>query len=182
MGGGNPGIVPASYGKFDVTFDSRGGSEVPFQAVAPGGTATEPQAPTKDGMVFDGWYTDEDPTSPFKFSTTINGDLALHAVFKAAKAANTLSAKAKSKKAVAVKAGKSLKAKKLFKVSGAKGKVTYKKAKGSKKITVAANGTVKVKKGCKKGTYTLTVKVRAAGNANYNASAWKTVKVKILVK
>ena len=41
---------------------------------------------------------------------------------------------------------------------------------------------MKVKKGCKKGTYTLKVKVRAAGNANYKASAWKTVKVKVLVK
>ena len=100
-----------------------------------------------------------------------------------AKAANTLAAKAKTKKAVPVKAGKSLKAGKLLKVSGAKGKVTYKKASGSKKITVdKKTGKVTVAKGCKAGAYALKVKVRAAGDANYKASAWKTVKVKVLVK
>jgi len=104
------------------------------------------------------------------------------ATYKIKKAANTLSAKAKSKKAVAVRAGKSLKAERLFKVSGAKGKVAYKKAKGSKKIAVAKNGKVSVKKRCKKGTYALTVKVRAKGTANYKASKWKAVKVKVRVK
>ena len=100
-----------------------------------------------------------------------------------AKAANTLTAKAVTKKAVPVKAGKGLAAKKLLKVSKSKGAVTYKKAKGSKKITIdKKTGKVTVAKGAKKGTYTLKVKVKAAGNANYRASAWKTVKVKVKVE
>jgi hypothetical protein len=91
--------------------------------------------------------------------------------------------KARSSKPVAVKAGKSKRASKALKVTAnaSKGKVTYKKAKGSKKITVAKNGKVSVKKGCKAGTYALTVKVRAKGNDNYKASKWKTVKVKVKV-
>ena len=100
------------------------------------------------------------------------------------KAANTLKAKAKTKKAVPIKAGKKLKTRKLFKVSGAKGAVVYKKTgkAGGKKIVVAKNGTVKVKKGCKRGTYKLKVKVQAKGDANYLASPIKTVTVKIKVK
>ena len=105
------------------------------------------------------------------------------ATYKIAKAKNTLVAKAKSKKAIAVKAGKSLKAKRLFKISKKKGKVTYKKVNkaGGKKITVTKKGTVKVKKGCKKGTYTLKVKVKAKGTSNYKAGS-KIVKVKLKVK
>jgi len=63
-----------------------------------------------------------------------------------------------------------------------KGAVTYKKANkaGGKKITVTKKGTVKVKKGCKKGTYTLKVKVTAKGTSNYKAGS-KTVKIKLKV-
>ena len=45
-------------GTFTVTFDSNGGSEVPSQKVEAGGTVTMPDAPTKDGYVFAGWFTD----------------------------------------------------------------------------------------------------------------------------
>ena len=70
------------------------------------------------------------------------------------------------------------------------GKMTYtlssakKKGKNLKKsFKVNANtGSVKIKKKLKKGTYKVTVKVKAVGNANYNASAWKAVTFKIKVK
>ena len=42
-------------------------------------------------------------------------------------------------------------------------------------------GKVTVKKGLKKGTYPVKVKVTAAGNANYNKAA-KTVTCKVVVK
>ena len=102
-----------------------------------------------------------------------------------AKAKGAIAAKAKSKKAVAIKAGKSLKAAKVFKVTKntSKGKVTYKKTKGNKKITVAKNGKVTVKKGLKKGkTYTIKVKATSAATANYNAATSKVITVKIKVK
>lgn len=55
-----------------------------------------------------------------------------------------------------------------------KGKVTY--TSSSKKIKVSSNGTIKIKKGIKKGTYTIKVKVKAT--ANYKAYT-KTIKIKV---
>lgn len=72
---------------------------------------------------------------------------------------------------------------KVIAVSGAQGKVTYKKTGGSKKILVnASTGKVTVKKKLKKGTYKVTVQVRAAGNAYYQASEVQTVTFVIRVK
>ena len=52
------------------------------------------------------------------------------------------------------------------------GKVTYKKVSGAKGLTVnTSTGKVSVKRGTKKGTYKIRVKVTAAGNANYKAGA-----------
>ena len=64
------------------------------------------------------------------------------------------------------------------------GKVTYVKvAKGSSSaLTVnKSTGKVTVKKGTKKGTYTIKIKVSAAGNALYKAAS-KTVTCKVVVK
>ena len=63
------------------------------------------------------------------------------------------------------------------------GRMTYTKASGNKKITInKTNGKVTVKKGLKKGTYKVRVKVKAAGNANYKESTVKTVTFKVRVK
>jgi hypothetical protein len=71
---------------------------------------------------------------------------------------------------------------KALKVSGAKGKVSYKKLSGSKKLTVnKTSGKIKVKKGTRKGTYRIKVKVSAAGDGNYMAGS-KTVTVKVKVR
>ena len=63
------------------------------------------------------------------------------------------------------------------------GTLTYKKVKGNKKISInKKTGKVTIKKGLKKGTYKVKVKIKANGNANYLASAFKTVTFKIKVK
>jgi hypothetical protein len=67
-------------------------------------------------------------------------------------------------------------------VSDPAGKVTYTKLSGNKKITIESKtGNVKVKKGLKKGTYIVKVKVKAAGDENHRA-AGKTVTIRIIVK
>jgi hypothetical protein len=67
-------------------------------------------------------------------------------------------------------------------VSNARGKVTYKKSSGSAALTVnAKTGKITVKKGTKKGTYSASILVTAAGNSNYKALK-KTVKVQVLVR
>ena len=81
------------------------------------------------------------------------------------------------------KANQTIAASKAFKLTSPKGAVTYSKSSGHKKITIAkSTGKITVKKGLKKGTYKVKVKVKAAGNSNYKPSAEKTVTVKVIVK
>ena len=59
----------------------------------------------------------------------------------------------------------------------------YVKKSGNAKITIAKKtGKVTVKKGLKQGTYKVKVKVKAAGTANYKASAWKVVTFTVTVR
>ena len=100
------------------------------------------------------------------------------------KAANTLSVKAKTYKAkykTLKKKSISIARKKVLTVSGAKGTVTYAKTKGNKKITVAKKtGKITLKKGLKKGTYKVKIKVNASGDKYYFAKAvTKTVTIKV---
>ena len=97
------------------------------------------------------------------------------------KKANTMTVKAKTVKAKAAKKT-AVKKSKAFTIRNAKGKVTFKKVKGNKKIKISKNGKITIKKGLKKGkTYKLKVKVTANGNSVFAAKS-KTVTVKIKVK
>ena len=104
----------------------------------------------------------------------------------AKKLANPLKVKAKSKvlrvsfSNLAKKKVTIAKAK-AFKVTDAKGKLTFKKVSGDKKLTVSKTGKVTVEKGIKKGTYKLKVKVTAAGDSVYK-SAGKTVTLTVKVQ
>ena len=69
---------------------------------------------------------------------------------------------------------------KAMKVSGKKGSVTYAKSSGNAKITVSKAGKVTVKKGLKKGTYKVKVKVTDGETDTYFA-ATKTVTVTVKV-
>lgn len=82
--------------------------------------------------------------------------------------------KAKALKKAAVKTSK-------VKVTGVKTSCTFKKVSGSKKLTVTKDGRIKVKKGTKKGTYKIRLKVTAKAGGIYK-SASKTVTVKVKVK
>ena len=83
--------------------------------------------------------------------------------------ASALSAKAKTVKC-------------LSKVTGAKGKVAYKKTSGAGFLSVdKKTGKIKVKKGAKAGVYTAQVAVTATGTGSYN-SATKTAFVTVVVK
>ena len=124
----------------------------------------------------------------------------LTGTFTIAKAANPLTVKAKTvtvtgkvNKKGKLKKKTVLEASSLYKVSKAKGTVSYtlgvvkrngKKVTGAqlKKIVVnAKTGKITLKKGLKKGTYKVRVKVKAAGANNYKAGTVKatvTIKVK----
>ena len=67
-----------------------------------------------------------------------------------------------------------------LKASGTKGTKTFTKVSGSKKLSISKAGKIKVKKGTKKGTYKIRVKLTSAATANWNAaSATKTIKVAV---
>ena len=100
------------------------------------------------------------------------------------KEANTLKAKGKKVKVSAAKLEKkkvTVKRKKAISVKSAQGTVSYKKTKGNKKIFVAKNGKIIIKKGLKAGTYKIRIKVTAAGNKSYKKGS-QTVVVKVVVK
>ena len=44
---------------YTVTFDSRGGTDVPSQELMYGDLVEEPDSPTREGYTFAGWYSDE---------------------------------------------------------------------------------------------------------------------------
>ncbi len=65
-----------------VTFDSNGGSNVTSQTVENGKTATMPQDPTRSGYTFLGWFTDEDFSEVYRFTTPVTEDITIYAKWK----------------------------------------------------------------------------------------------------
>ena len=98
---------------------------------------------------------------------------------------NTLKAKGKTVKVNAsalMKGRVTVSGKKAFSVKNAKGKVTYAKKSGVKKISVnKKTGNLNIMKGLGKGTYKVKVTVKAAGKGAY-LPASKTVTVTVKVK
>ncbi len=64
---------------YTVTFDSNGGSDVAAQTVSYGSKATEPDAPTKDGLAFAGWFSDPALVTPYDFGAPVASDITLYA-------------------------------------------------------------------------------------------------------
>ena len=136
------------------------------------------------------WSADS-PKNAATYSVTVTGigayDGAVNATFSINKAANPLAVKAKTAKIKFANVKKKAQTLAVSKVvtftKKGQGTLTYAKASGNKKITInKKTGKVTVAKGLKKGTYKVKVKIKAAGNANYKASAYKTVTFKIIIQ
>ena len=65
-----------------VTFNSKGGSDVPSQTVEHGKTATNPDAPKLDEKVFMGWKENISDENYFDFNTAITEDKTLIAIWQ----------------------------------------------------------------------------------------------------
>ena len=65
-----------SVKRFEVTFDSAGGSKVDKQRVIENEKATEPKVPTYEGYTFLGWYLNE---KKYDFKTSVTGNITLRA-------------------------------------------------------------------------------------------------------
>ena len=68
---------------YTITFDSDGGSDVEEQYVKAGKTVQEPDAPSKQGYGFYGWYNGE---TEYDFSSAVHSDLTLKAKWGPVKA------------------------------------------------------------------------------------------------
>lgn len=65
-------LIPllSAKGGFTISFDSTGGTEVSSQKLRYGDAITEPEAPTREDYVFDGWYYDSEGKHRFDFDST----------------------------------------------------------------------------------------------------------------
>ncbi len=64
---------------YTLTFDTQGGSSVSSQTLYNAKTGSKPKEPTKDGYVFEDWYTSPTATTPFSFATPITSKTTLYA-------------------------------------------------------------------------------------------------------
>ena len=65
---------------FTVTFDSRGGSDVPAQNQMYGDLVETPEPPTREGYTFQGWYEDAACDLLWNMETdTVETDMTLYA-------------------------------------------------------------------------------------------------------
>ena len=62
--------------KYDVEFDTNGGTEVSALEIEEDGTIPKPEDPTKEGYVFVGWYYNDEL---YDFSKPVTGDITLEA-------------------------------------------------------------------------------------------------------
>lgn len=67
------------YTYYKIKFDTCGGSAVAESSVRAGSVLNEPEDPTKDGYVFEGWYIDQDYTAKYDFSKKVSGSFTLYA-------------------------------------------------------------------------------------------------------
>lgn len=79
-GGINFYYVRVTHKAYTVTFNTNGGTSVAAQTVNSGGTCNEPvDVPTKDDYIFAGWYSDEELTQTYDFTSPVVKDITLFA-------------------------------------------------------------------------------------------------------
>ncbi|MBE6538526.1 MAG: hypothetical protein E7671_03570 [Ruminococcaceae bacterium] len=88
-------ISVASRAGFTVNFDTGDGTVVAEQHLRYGQKVAEPQEPTREGYIFDGWYKDKSRTMKYDFEhEKLRDDITLYAGWQRADA----SANAKAEK------------------------------------------------------------------------------------
>lgn len=78
-GGSSGGGGSAETEQYTVIFESNGGSVVEKQTVADGQKVSRPEDPTKEGFVFEGWYTDSGMTTAYDFGSEVTESFTLYA-------------------------------------------------------------------------------------------------------
>ncbi len=74
IGGGGGGVS-----RYTVKFETDGGTVIANKTVTRNSKLAEPEAPTKDGYTFNGWYTDEELTEKYDFDKAVTKGFTLYA-------------------------------------------------------------------------------------------------------
>lgn len=72
-------IFVSLHNGFTVRFDTNGGTAVESVKVLHGETLPQREAPTREGYVFTGWYTDRACTSIWNAESPVTGSMTLYA-------------------------------------------------------------------------------------------------------
>lgn len=64
---------------YTITFNTNGGTQLNSITVNAGESATAPNNPTKEGFTFDNWYTDEELTQVYVWTTKVSTNITLYA-------------------------------------------------------------------------------------------------------
>jgi len=65
--------------RYTVKFETEGGTNVSNKSVRRNAKLTAPTAPSKDGFIFDGWYTDKELTTEYDFDKKVTNNFTLYA-------------------------------------------------------------------------------------------------------
>ncbi len=184
----NPKLIYMALGYDDFKMVYTGKALKPKPVVLEDETTSEAvQHKYKEGVDYEMSYKNNVNAGKATATVTGIGNYAgkVSVKFTILKAKNTMKAGGKTATVSAAKLKKkaqTLKRTAVLKISKKKGALTFVKKSGNKKIRIAKKtGKVTVKKGLKKGTYTVKVRVRAAGTKNYKALT-KTVPFRIRVR
>lgn len=72
-------VFAVTHNGYTVSFDPNGGTDVSNQELTYGDVIPEPEPPTREGYVFDGWYADDALSEPWDFNEPVSGSMELHA-------------------------------------------------------------------------------------------------------
>ncbi len=79
---------------YSVTFDAQGGTDTSTVTVASGNKVPQPDEPTRNGHVFEGWFLDAEGTQSWDFNTDmVEADLTLYAKWTVARYTITFDAR-----------------------------------------------------------------------------------------
>lgn len=76
-------LVACKTTEYTVSFNSNGGSAVTAIVVEKDGKVVQPASPTRDGFVFNGWFTSEQLTTAYDWNDAVTKDLVLYAKWTA---------------------------------------------------------------------------------------------------
>src|SRR5690554_5870211 len=72
-------LVACKTTEYTVSFETNGGSAVADVVVEKDDKVGQPASPTRDGYIFDGWYTSEQLTTAYNWNAAVTEDLVLYA-------------------------------------------------------------------------------------------------------